>query len=233
LGHTRDLLIVTARAIVQLLLIGVVLRLIFATPGLAPLYLALMVGVAALTSSRRFTPGQGRRIDPRGLAIAALSIGVAAGVTALIVVASGTISAHARELVPFTAQVIGGSMTATTLAGSRLRDDVAAHWAEMEAWLALGARPRQAVSELAVTAASRALVPALDQTRNVGLVVLPGAFVGLLLAGASPLDAGRLQLLVLIALLAAETMAAVLVAHLLGPSLLVDHRAPEQATKAG
>ena len=227
LAHTRDLAIVTARAIVQLLLIGVVLRLIFATPGLAPLYLVLMVAVAALTSSRRFSPGRGRRVDPQGFVIAAVSISVAAAITAMIVVASGSISTHARELVPFTAQVIGGSMTATTLAGSRLRDDVAAHWAEMEAWLALGARPRQAVAELAATAASRALVPALDQTRNVGLVVLPGAFVGLLLAGASPLDAGRLQLLVLIALLAAETVAAALVTQLLGPSLLIRHHSPE------
>lgn len=224
LGHTRDLLVVTGRAVIQLLLIGVVLRLIFATPALAPLYLALMVGVAALTSSRRFSPGPGRRVDFRRFGIALLAIGAAAALTAVIVVASGVISGHARELVPFTAQVIGGSMTATTLAGSRLRDDVAAHWTELEAWLALGARPRQAVAELAVRAASRALVPALDQTRNVGLVVLPGAFVGLLLAGASPLDAGRLQLLVLIALLAAETTAAVLVTQLLGPSLLADHR---------
>jgi putative ABC transport system permease protein len=218
LGQARDLLVVTARAVVQLLLVGVVLRLIFATPGLAPVYLALMVGVAAITSGRRFAD-RPRGVDPHAFGVAAVSIGVAAGVTAGIVLASGAIAFQARELVPFTAQVIGGSMTATTLAGTRLRDDVKAHWDEVEGWLALGARPRQAVSELAVRAASRAVVPALDQTRNVGLVVLPGAFVGLLLAGSSPLDAGRLQLLVLIALLAAETMAAVLVTQLLGPSV--------------
>lgn len=225
LGQGRDLLVVTLRAVVQLVLIGLVLRLIFTTPGLAPLYLTLMVTVAAVTSGRRFStarPGGGRRlVAPRAFAAALVSIGVAATVTALIVVGSGAISGHARELVPFTAQVIGGSMTATTLAGVRLKDDVQAHWEEMEAWLAIGARPRQAVSALAITAASRAIVPALDQTRNVGLVTLPGAFVGLLLAGASPLDAGRLQLLVLIALLAAETTAAVIVTQLLGPTLLI------------
>jgi putative ABC transport system permease protein len=228
LGQARDLLVVTARAVVQLLLIGVLLRLIFATPGLAPVYLMLMVTVAAITSGRRFSDGSGRWrvVDPHAFGVALISIGVAAGVTALIVLASGAIAAQARELVPFTAQVIGGSMTATTLAGTRLRDDVRAHWDEVEGWLALGGRPGQAVSELAVRAASRAIVPALDQTRNVGLVVLPGAFVGLLLAGSSPLDAGRLQLLVLIALLAAETMAAVLVTQLLGPALAGRARLP-------
>ena len=68
-------------------------------------------------------------------------------------------------------------------------------------------------------ASARALVPALDQTRNVGLVVLPGAYVGLLLGGASPADAGRLQLLVLVGLLAAESVAVVLVTRLLAPVL--------------
>jgi putative ABC transport system permease protein len=62
-------------------------------------------------------------------------------------------------------------------------------------------------------------VPAIDQTRNVGLVVLPGAYVGLLLGGASPLEAGRVQLLVLVGLLAAETVAAVVVTRLLAPWL--------------
>jgi putative ABC transport system permease protein len=236
LGHARDLAVVAVRAVVQLLLIGVVLRLIFATPALAPGYLGLMVAVAAITSSRRFSrpaaanPAKRwrfRSVDRRAFGIALVSIGSAAGLTAGIVLATGAIPGHTRELVPFTAQVIGGSMTATTLAGARLKDDVVAHWDEMEAWLALGARPRQAVNALATTAAARAIVPALDQTRNVGLVVLPGAFVGLLLAGASPLDAGRLQLLVLIALLAAETVAAVIVTQLLGPTLL--SQAPARA----
>jgi putative ABC transport system permease protein len=79
--------------------------------------------------------------------------------------------------------------------------------------------PAQAVLPMARRAAGRALVPAIDQTRNVGLVVLPGAYVGLLLGGASPLEAGRVQLLVLVALLAAETVAAVVVTHLLAPVL--------------
>ena len=68
-------------------------------------------------------------------------------------------------------------------------------------------------------AAASAVVPVLDQTRNVGLVVLPGAYVGLLLGGATPLEAGRLQLLVLVSLVAAELIAAVLVTRSLGSRL--------------
>jgi len=110
-------------------------------------------------------------------------------------------------------------MTATSLAGQRYVDQVAASWSEVEGWLAIGATPTEAVREQGRLASARALVPALDQTRNVGLVVLPGAYVGLLLGGASPLDAGRLQLLVLVGLLAAEAVAVVVVTRVLAPVL--------------
>jgi putative ABC transport system permease protein len=49
----------------------------------------------------------------------------------------------------------------------------------------------------------------LDQTRTTGLVTLPGAFVGALFGGASPLQAARFQLVVLVGLLVAESVAAV------------------------
>ena len=122
------------------------------------------------------------------------------------------------QVLPLVAQLIGGAMTATTLASLRMVDDVAGHWEEVEAWLCLGcpARTRRCARSLAGSARA-ALLPALDQTRNVGLVVLPGAFVGLLLGGATPLEAGRLQLLVLVGLVAAETVAATVVTYGLSP----------------
>ena len=57
---------------------------------------------------------------------------------------------------------------------------------------------------MARPSAATALVPPLDQTRTVGLVTLPGAYVGVLLGGGSPMAAGAAQLLVLVGLLAAE-----------------------------
>ena len=58
-------------------------------------------------------------------------------------------------------------------------------------------------------------MPALDQTRTTGLVTLPGAFVGALFGGASPLAAARFQLVVLVGLLAAESVATVVLLRLL------------------
>jgi putative ABC transport system permease protein len=75
---------------------------------------------------------------------------------------------------------------------------------------------RHAVQDIARTAAGEALVPALDQTRTTGLVTLPGAFIGALLGGADPVQAARFQLVVLAALICAQSTVAVLLAHLLG-----------------
>jgi putative ABC transport system permease protein len=74
------------------------------------------------------------------------------------------------------------------------------------------------VLEIARPAAATALVPPLDQTRTVGLVTLPGAFVGVLLGGGSPLAAGAAQLLVLVGLLATEVAAVWAVTELVARS---------------
>lgn len=205
----RDALVSVVRAGVQLSLVSVVIAWVFQHPGGVVAYLALMLGAAAWTSARRIGCGTG--------AWPLIAVAVAAGALAatIPVLASGALPVHPETVVPFAAQIIGGSMTAVSLAGSRLRDDVAGEWGVVEGWLALGATPRQAVGWHARRAVARSLVPALDQTRSAGLVVLPGAFVGLLLGGATPAQAAQVQLLVLAGLLAAESVAAVVTCRLL------------------
>ncbi|MET0694326.1 MAG: ABC transporter permease, partial [Propionibacteriaceae bacterium] len=78
-----------------------------------------------------------------------------------------------------------------------------------EAALSLGLTRPQAISEVIERHLPEALVPGLDQTRTVGLVTLPGAFVGVLLGGGTPLQAGAAQIIVLIGLLATQTITVV------------------------
>ncbi|WP_432487476.1 ABC transporter permease [Kineococcus sp. SYSU DK018] len=208
LRHGREVAVVCVRAVVQIAAIGLVLGAVLRTPVLAPLYLALALAVASWTSARRLG-------SLRAWPGTAFAVGAGAALAGAVVVATGALPLQPLQVVPFTAQLIGGAMGATTLAGRRLLDDVAERWDLVEGWLALGATPARAVADLGRTAAARALAPALDQTRNVGLVTLPGAFVGLLLGGASPLEAARVQLLVLVGLIAAETVAVVVITRVL------------------
>jgi putative ABC transport system permease protein len=117
--------------------------------------------------------------------------------------------------VPVAGIVIGGAMTATSLGGRRALDELEARRDEYEGALALGARRRDAAMLVCRPSATQALLPPLDQTRTVGLVTLPGAFVGVLIGSGDPVQAAAAQLLVLIGLLAAETVAVAVVLELI------------------
>src|SRR5215208_6338948 len=80
-------------------------------------------------------------------------------------------------------------------------DDIAEQRSKVEAALALGATSRQAVAPILRTALQRALIPLIDATKTTGIIFLPGAMVGMIIAGADPLEAVRLQIVVLYMLL--------------------------------
>jgi putative ABC transport system permease protein len=110
--------------------------------------------------------------------------------------------------------VIGNSMTAAAVALNRLGDDVAASEREIEATLAVGATSAQAVRPIVRRSLRSGVIPLIDSTKTTGLIFFPGTMVGMLLAGAAPVDAVRLQLILLYVLLGSVAIAA-LVAVLL------------------
>ncbi|MER7806212.1 MULTISPECIES: ABC transporter permease [Streptomyces] len=207
LGRSREIALAGLRAAVQLaavsLLIGWVVRSLPALLG----FLVLMYAVAVRTAGRRITAN-------RTWWWAALPI--AAGVAPVIgvLLLTGLLPVRGLALIPVTGILIGGALTATVLGGRRALDELTMRRGEVEAGMALGLLDRDARMEIARPAASEALLPGLDQTRTVGLVTLPGAFVGMLLGGASPVQAGAVQLFVLVALMAVQAVAVATVLEL-------------------
>ena len=211
LGYRRELLVSAARALVQLVLVALLIAWIFTHPQGAFAYLGVMLVVAAFTSNRRIG---GDRRDYAGILLAIL---LGAGATVTIVAITGALAFDAQTLLPFSAQMIGGAMTTASLAGVRFRDDVRDQMLTFQGYVALGATYRQAGREFSKRASEKALFPTLDQTKSAGLVTLPGAFVGMLLGGASPLAAAQVQLLVLIGLLLGQAITALLTTRLISP----------------
>ncbi|TQS28601.1 ABC transporter permease [Microbispora sp. KK1-11] len=206
-GHAAAILTAAGRAAVQLALVSLVIG--WAT-GLLPavvLFLLVMYGVASGTAGRRITRG-------RTGWWAAVPIAAGTAPVLVLMLVTGVLPARGITLIPVTGILLGGCLTATALAGRRALDELRQRRGEVEAALALGLSPRDAALEICRPAAARALVPALDQTRTVGLVTLPGAFVGMMLAGSDPVHAGAVQLAVLVALLAAESAAVVVTIEL-------------------
>jgi putative ABC transport system permease protein len=112
--------------------------------------------------------------------------------------------------VPVGGMVIGNSMTAAAVSLNRLADEVRGAAHRLEAMLALGATSRQAATGLLTRSLRSGMIPLIDSTKTTGVVFFPGTMVGMLLAGADPLDAVRLQLVLLWALLGSVALAAVL-----------------------
>lgn len=213
LGHGRAVARAGLRAVVQLAAVAAVIAWVVGSLWWSALFVLLMFTVAVRTAGRRMTPGPGwvwaaAPIAAGVLPVLALLLGV------------GLLPAEGLSLIPVAGILIGGALTATSLAGRRALDELRQRRGEVEAALALGFEERDARLEICRTAAATSLVPALDQTRTVGLVTLPGAFVGMLLGGASPVQAGAVQLFVLIGLLAVESVAIVVVLELVGRGLV-------------
>jgi putative ABC transport system permease protein len=212
LGYSRQIAVAAVRAVVQLAAVSLVIAAVVASLPLSGAFVLAMLTIAALTSGRRITGGRGWWA---ALPIAAGALPVIGGL-----IAAGLVPARGIAIVPMAGILIGGAMTATSLAGRRATDELAQRRGEYEAALALGFLPRDAAMLVIQPAAAQALIPALDQTRTVGLVTLPGAYVGVLLGGASPLAAGATQVLVLVGLLAGQAIAVALTAELVARGLL-------------
>jgi putative ABC transport system permease protein len=208
MGLERELALAAVRAGVQLTVVGAIIAFVFEHAGLAWAFVAVMLAAASLTSGRRL------RGAPRPGLRAAAAIATGAGAALVPLLVTGAFDTRPRELIPIAGILIGGAMVATSVTGRRLIDRAEEDRAGVEARLALGASVPDALAPTTRQAVTTAMIPILDQTKNVGLVTLPGTFVGLILGGASPAEAARVQLTVLLALLAVELVAAMAAARL-------------------
>jgi putative ABC transport system permease protein len=208
LGLEADMTVATVRSFVQLIAVGYVLDYIFNGHGwLTVLAVSVMVGVASLTSRSR------AKGVPWCGTIAFTSIAVATTATLGVVMALRIVPTSARAVIPLGSMIITGAMNTTSLVMGRLRDDLAANRHEIEARLSLAQTSRQASMPWLRSALRSGMLPSVDSTKVVGLVALPGAMTGMILAGASPVTAVRVQLVVMYMLLGGTAFAALVAAH--------------------
>jgi UDP-glucose/iron transport system permease protein len=202
----RDIGIATVRSLVQLTLVGYAIKLIFEVDSiwLVLVMLAVMVVFGALTARSR-----AKRV-PDALGPLLIALAVAAAATLGLVVALGIFDPTPRYLVPVGGMVIGNAMTASAVALNRLGDEVADQRRLIEATLALGATAREAALPIVRRSLRSGMITLVDSTKTTGLIFFPGTMVGMLLAGASPTDAVRLQLILLYTLLGSVSIAALL-----------------------
>lgn len=218
LDNAREIAVAAARAAVQLLAVGALLKLLFQHTGIpgSLAWVAAMVVIAG-----RVAAGRGKGL-PRATSTATASIAVGVVATLGVLVSARIVSTRPSVLVPIGGMVVSGAMQSTSLVLARLRDEVASGRRQVEARLALGLPAPVAFAPHRRIALRAALAPAIDQTKVVGLISLPGAMTGLIIAGVSPLLAIRYQIVVMYMLLGAYAIAGVVCASIAQRALFDD-----------
>jgi putative ABC transport system permease protein len=222
LGLERQILWAAARALAQLLVVGVALAWLL-LPGRSLwwswAWTAGMILYAGQVARRRAP--EVPRLGP----LVVVAFAVAAVITLGAVFALGIFPLQARTLVPIAGMMIGNSMTAVVLVARRVVDELRDKRDEVEARLALGQPSRQAAAPYERSALRLALSPQIETTKATGLVFLPGAMTGLILAGVPPLQAVLVQAVVMFLILGSVAITTVVVAMGLVRRLFTaDHR---------
>jgi putative ABC transport system permease protein len=192
----RSILWAAARAAGQLFVVGFALTIVFeGWVGLAWLWVAAMVVVAALTVRHRAPE------VPNAFWLALVANGMVAVVSLAVIFGLHIFPVEAQAIIPLSGMMIGNSMAATVVVARRVVAELREHRAEVEARLALG-QPWGDASKPYVREAMRtALLPQIESTKVVGLIALPGAMTGLILAGTPPAQAVQVQVAVMFLIL--------------------------------
>lgn len=208
--HVWSVVLALGRATLQLAALSFILAGVITSPLWVGVALGVMTLAAIATAIRRARLPWGS-----GLPVAVAIIAGPAVVMAVVFV-TGAIEFSPRYVLAIGGIIIGNAMSIAILTQRLNRELTYDHWGEVEGWLALGATRWESTRDLARRAIRTAIIPSIDQTRTTGIVVLPGAFVGAVFAGASPLEAGRFQLVVLAGILAAGSVTAVILTRMTG-----------------
>lgn len=199
----------SARAAAQLVLIGFALLLVFES-SLSLLW--AWVWVVAMVAFATFTFRSRAPEVPAGILLPAAAFTCAAGVGIAVIFGLGIFDLTARALVPITGMIIGNALATSVLVGRRVIDDVRDKRLVVESRLALGLEVGDAVHPIVRDSIRTALIPQIETTKAVGVVVLPGMMTGLILAGADPIDAVAAQLAIMYLILGGAAVTSTMIA---------------------
>ncbi|MGI9667544.1 MAG: ABC transporter permease [Acidimicrobiia bacterium] len=193
LGVEKSIIIAAVRAAVQLILVGLLLTAVIGSDWewlLAPLWIVAMVGIAAYVVARRTGTNA---ILPAAIA----AIGASTAIALLVVFGLGVLPAEPIQMIVIAGITIGNVMPATVLGADQIKRQLTEGRPVIEGLLALGIDSGRSTRFMVAEATRVAILPQIERTKVVGMIALPGAFTGLLIAGVPPLEAAVVQLVVM------------------------------------
>lgn len=220
LGLERRLFIAAGRTVVQLTLLGFLLKIIFALESPLPVLLLLffMTLVAGREAASRTRRRYAAMVLDTTLSLGLSALFVGALVTQVVVGVKPWY--HPQYVIPLLGMILGNALNGVSLALDAFLEYVLARRQEIELFLAYGAERLEALAHPFRAAVRRGLIPIINAMSVAGIVSLPGMMTGQILAGAPPFQAVAYQILVMFMLAGAYTFGAVAVVFLAGRKLL-------------
>ncbi len=193
LGIEKTLAINSARAMVQLILLGYALLYILQIkdPMLLFSILLVMITFGSYTAQTRV------KLVQQGFRTAFLSIFLGSATVIFTLLAMKVLTLKANELIPISGMIIGQALNVYTIMVDRMKGEVRNTIDIIENKIALGATIRQALDAPFRDASRAGFIPIMNSLQTVGIVFIPGMTTGLLVGGADPLKAVSYQIVVM------------------------------------
>ncbi len=219
------IVIAAVRTVVQLVLIGLVLKALFAQVNL--LYVAALSIFMLLVAGREVMARQQRRFGGLwGYGLGTLSMFISSftlTIYALIVVVSTDPWYTPQYAIPLLGMMLGNTMTGVSLALDKLTTTAWQQRAVIEARLILGQDWRTAIGDITRDSVRIGMIPMINAMAAAGIVSLPGMMTGQILSGTEPLEAVKYQILIMF-LITAGTGFSAIIATWIGARRLFDDR---------
>jgi len=210
LGLEKDIIWSIARAIVQLVVVGYVLKYIFDLDnGWLTVSMVLFICLnAALNAKKR-----SRNID-NGFTISFIAITLSTALTLVVLISSRAIEFLPMQVIPISGMIAGNAMVAVGLCYSNLNQRFMDNQQKILEMLSLGASTKLASGSLIRDSIRAAMIPTVDAAKTVGLVSLPGMMSGMIFAGIDPVKAIKYQIMVTFMLLGTASVSTIIAGYL-------------------
>jgi len=206
----RDLSSAALRGFAQLMLLSVVLTYVFTSVMWHTLAIVIFIAMALLAG---YTSA--RRVDmPKAALITTPSIAIGASISLAIMIALNVIPLKPEFVIPIAGMAFGNAMNICSLTLTRLLSEIRNNKSRIEVMLALGATPYHAVEQYERASIKSALIPTLDSMRTLGIIFIPGAMTGMLMAGVEPITAAVYQLSIFFMIISSGAITAVYASYL-------------------
>ena len=210
LGLEKEIVTSILRAVIQLVVVGYVLDVIF---GINNKISIIILGIIMCANASFNTIKRGKNIN-NVFMISFVSIFTGSVITIFILVFSGVIGFTPSEIIPISGMIISNSMVAISLSYKSLNTSFEIRRPEVEAKLSLGASIKESSKEILRESIKVAIIPTIDSTKTLGIVSLPGMMTGLILGGASPIDAVKFQIMVTFMIISSSSIATLISTYL-------------------